>query len=854
MHARGICVCVKGRERLRDRIDAALGAFFRAERLPVVIVAAAIPCAVPRGLGRACAAVGGKGELPGRVPADERGKFSRRDGKKPRQPHALAAPLRAHAVEGVVPVAGADAQQAVRAHAAREHAHEGAAAVLEHRAGLRARGERLVAVVLVLRQLLARKEGIFRAQDLRVAGLLCILAHRPRQPQQVVRDARAHAVLDRCTRVPPVAHVPGGKLVRARETDLLARRPAVKQQQVHRVLKLVAEAERAAVLVQARARHQPAAQRLIRCPAAEIAVHGGVRRRDPQARHRAQPPLAHPVQRVHGLVRLRQTQEICARVAPAHEHALPLNDALEREAGAQPSARAPVHLTAQERKPVARPPRERHARRRANAQGRVRACILGCEHAAGICRHDGRGVRVAPGADEVGVPRDARAPRALDEQHARVRILGHERRHAHGHPVHGALPRRPAEAVFHPRAPVVIEERHRARACCHAQRLRAAQHPRVAQPAVDAPGVRVAVPQMPRARVGRKKAEAPVREHVAPRARRQAGEGYRAVGVPAHIAAGGHCPPVARRGQQRQRAARVRHAGADGRSRRYVREGVLRHEVHAAGCVQTVRKIERREHPAHRCARRLEVVSAVGGAQREVAPDAERAQQRPLPQHVRLRSRAPDRQVAGDAVHPERRALQLLRRCIRRGGRKQQRRNACHRAIKLRVRHAVLRRQRPRQRRRRLRRQHKRALRRRERIVLVRAHTERKAHAPRRVRRRVHRNAHLHIPRAQPAGDRPLGAKVRLPVAYGAQPCLRLLAAPEPAQQQRIAPQHALEAEPRECRMVDIIIPRCEHGLEREPHRAVDPVGGRECQRAHLAVDALRHGEGLHGGHAAVAR
>ena len=642
--------------------------------------------------------------------------------------------------------------------------------------------------------------------------------------------------------------------MRARTPDLRTRRFAVEQQQVHRVLKLVAEAERAAVLVQARARHQPAAQRLIRRPAAEIAVHGFVRRRDPQTRHRAQPPLTHTVQRAHGLVRLRQTQEVCARIAAAHEHALPFDDALERKAGAQPRARAPVHLPAQERKPVARPPRERHTCRRANAQGRVCACVPGREHAAGIRCHHGGGVRVAPGTDEVGVPRDARAPRALDEQHARVRVLGHERRHAHGHPVYGALPRRPAEAVFHPRVPVVVKERYRARACCHAQRLRAAQHPRVAQPAVDAPGVRVAVPQMSRASVGRKKAEAPVREHVAPRARRQSGEGDRAVGVPVHVAAGWHCPPVARRGQQRQRAARVRHAGTDGRGRRHVCEGVLRHEVHAAGRIQTVREIERREHSAYLRACRLEIVSAVGAAQREIAPDAERAQQRPLPQHLRLRARAPDRQVAGDAVRPECRALQLLRRCIRRYGRKQQRRDVRHRALKLCIRHAVLCRQHPRQRRRRLRRQHERALRRRERIVLVRAHPECKAHAPRRVRRRVHRNAHLHIPCAQPAGDRPFGAKVRLPVARGAQPCLRLPAAPEPAQQQRIAPQHALKAEPRERRMVDIILPRREHGLEREPYRTVDPVGGRERQRAHLAVDTLRHGEGLHGGHAAVAR
>ena len=95
--------------------------------------------------------------------ADEGGKFPRRDGEKPRQPYALAAPLSAHTVEGVVPVSGADVQQAVRAYAPRQHAHKGAAAVLKHRAGLRPRCERLVAVAFVLRQLLTRKEGVLGA-------------------------------------------------------------------------------------------------------------------------------------------------------------------------------------------------------------------------------------------------------------------------------------------------------------------------------------------------------------------------------------------------------------------------------------------------------------------------------------------------------------------------------------------------------------------------------------------------------------------------------------------------------------------------------------------------------------------
>lgn len=77
VHAAGVGVRVEGGKRLRDRVDAALAARFRAERPPVVIVPAPVPRAVPRSLGRSRAVVGGKRELFGRVPAHEGGKFPR---------------------------------------------------------------------------------------------------------------------------------------------------------------------------------------------------------------------------------------------------------------------------------------------------------------------------------------------------------------------------------------------------------------------------------------------------------------------------------------------------------------------------------------------------------------------------------------------------------------------------------------------------------------------------------------------------------------------------------------------------------------------------------------------------------
>ena len=47
---RGVGVRVKGRERLRDRVDAALAAFFRAERLPVVVFCASGGARMQEGL------------------------------------------------------------------------------------------------------------------------------------------------------------------------------------------------------------------------------------------------------------------------------------------------------------------------------------------------------------------------------------------------------------------------------------------------------------------------------------------------------------------------------------------------------------------------------------------------------------------------------------------------------------------------------------------------------------------------------------------------------------------------------------------------------------------------------------
>ena len=137
---------------LRDRIDPAFVARRRAERRAVVEPGAPIPVAIPglaleRGLQRAgvrsprC----GAGRVAARV--GERREGAERRVKQPAEPDALALAKFADAVHAVVPVAGADQRQSVRADL--EAGIEPARAVLEQRADLV--GDRRVeeAVVLV---------------------------------------------------------------------------------------------------------------------------------------------------------------------------------------------------------------------------------------------------------------------------------------------------------------------------------------------------------------------------------------------------------------------------------------------------------------------------------------------------------------------------------------------------------------------------------------------------------------------------------------------------------------------------------------------------------------------------------
>ncbi len=112
----------------------------------------------------------------------------------------------------------------------------------------------------------------------RVAGDADVVAGDERQEVQVVGDARADPASGR--RVPPVLHVAFFELPRRRSQNLRPRllRRAVDQR--HRVLKLVAEPERSARLVEARPAPHPTGERLIEQPAVQHQVERRVRRTD----------------------------------------------------------------------------------------------------------------------------------------------------------------------------------------------------------------------------------------------------------------------------------------------------------------------------------------------------------------------------------------------------------------------------------------------------------------------------------------------------------------------------------------------------------------------------------------------
>ena len=283
---------------LRDRVDAAFGIAGRAERRAVVEVGAAVPVAVPgvllevraQGLGFALAAVRERGVA---ARACQRREVAQHAVEEEAQPHALAAPTHADVVHAVVPVAGADQRQSVRTHgeAVLDRAH---AVEIERRRAFPA--ERQIVVRLLARaERAAVQERLGLVQHRRVAGARDVAAGGERQPQEIVRAARAHAAAGR--RMPPVLDVALLELARRAKQQLRAHELRRGVRKRHRVLQLVAESERAARLVVPAPAPEPATDHLVQQPAVGERVQRLVRRLDLERAEQAPPLLPHRTER-----------------------------------------------------------------------------------------------------------------------------------------------------------------------------------------------------------------------------------------------------------------------------------------------------------------------------------------------------------------------------------------------------------------------------------------------------------------------------------------------------------------------------------------------------------------------------
>ena len=130
--------------------------------------------------------------------------------------------------------------------------------------------------------------GDLLLQYLPIPGDRAVAAQHPGQPQQVVRDAGPYT--GPCRRVPPVLDIPLLKLTGGGQQQLFsgALRPGI-QERGH-ILKLVPEAEGAAVLVLGGPRHQSAGSHLVQAPAVEVVVQRPVRGGQGKGGHPLPPP------------------------------------------------------------------------------------------------------------------------------------------------------------------------------------------------------------------------------------------------------------------------------------------------------------------------------------------------------------------------------------------------------------------------------------------------------------------------------------------------------------------------------------------------------------------------------------
>ena len=161
--------------------------------------------------------------------------------------------LMSNAVHAVVPVAGADERQTMRADG--QAALDGADAVLVESPALARHRGLTVGLRLAGRERGRFQEGHRHVEHGLITGELQVVGHRVREPQQIVGAAAPHAPAGML--VPPVLHVPFDELVGGAAQQVRAEEVRPRESERHHILQLVAEAVCAARLEEAGAAPQP---------------------------------------------------------------------------------------------------------------------------------------------------------------------------------------------------------------------------------------------------------------------------------------------------------------------------------------------------------------------------------------------------------------------------------------------------------------------------------------------------------------------------------------------------------------------------------------------------------------------
>ena len=244
----------------------------------------------------------------------------RREGRErrvqePAEPDALALAAVADPVHAVVPVAGADQRQAVRADG--EAAVERARAVLEERA--RCSSETVgwkKASCSPARSVGPSRNGTVSSSTATSPVDVDVVRGGVGEPDAVVGDARAHA-LARMAAATSAGRRPRRTAAPRRAADARASSAGPRQRERHAVLQLVAEAVGAARLVEGRARPDAAGERLVEQPAVEQDVHRRGRASSPAPRRARRPSAASTVARARRRDRPRGSARSALRASAA---------------------------------------------------------------------------------------------------------------------------------------------------------------------------------------------------------------------------------------------------------------------------------------------------------------------------------------------------------------------------------------------------------------------------------------------------------------------------------------------------------------------------------------------------------